>query len=171
MVGSVDVFSGSGSGDTPDDQSNGSSEDPGGGQGDSSGVIYIDPEIWEEEQPEVKCHPPCTMVLPPSSDKKPVALTLPLYATSLDVAWSGKGGWHSTVQKTTLTPPVVTVTTVNVWHIMIREDRTKLTSVTTIWSTFDITRSIKVPIFIMANRLPEVYREAGQTYQDTDARS
>ncbi|KNB10683.1 hypothetical protein FOXG_10827 [Fusarium oxysporum f. sp. lycopersici 4287] len=157
MVWSVDMFSGSGSGDTPDDQSDGGSEDPGGGQGDGSGVIYIDPEIWEVDQPEVKCHPPCTMVLPPSSLKKPVTLTLPPYETSLDVAWSGKDGWHSTVQKTTLTPLVVTVTTVDVWHITIREDRTKLT---TIWSTFDITPSIKVPTFIITNRLPETTKDS-----------
>ncbi|KAM0542646.1 hypothetical protein ACHAPJ_012678 [Fusarium lateritium] len=157
MVWSVDMFSGSGSGDTPDDQSDGGSEDPGGGQGDGSGVIYIDPKIWEEDQPEVKCHPPCTMVLPPSSLEKPVTLTLPPYETSLDVAWSGKDGWHSTVQRTTLTPPVVTVTTVDVWHITIREDRTKLT---TIWSTFDITPSIKVPTFIITNRLPETTKDS-----------
>ncbi|KAM5359510.1 hypothetical protein ACJA88_015111 [Fusarium oxysporum] len=140
-----------------DNQSDGGLEDPGGGQGDGSGVIYIDPEIWEEDQPEVKCHPPCTMVLPPSSLKKPVTLTLPPYETSLDVAWSGKDGWHSTLQKTTLTLPVVTVTTADVWHITIREDRTKLT---TIWSTFDITPSIKVPTFIITNRLPETTKDS-----------
>ncbi|KAK2685921.1 hypothetical protein QWA68_015991 [Fusarium oxysporum] len=140
-----------------DNQSDGGLEDPGGGQGDGLGVIYIDPEIWKEDQPEVKCHPPCTMVLPPSSLKKPVTLTLPPYETSLDVAWSGKDGWHSTLQKTTLTPPVVTVTTADVWHITIREDRTKLT---TIWSTFDITPSIKVPTFIITNRLPETTKDS-----------
>ncbi|QKD48531.2 uncharacterized protein FOBCDRAFT_236188 [Fusarium oxysporum Fo47] len=84
MVWSVDMFSGSGSGDTPDDQSDGGSEDPGGGQGDGSGVIYIDPEIWEEDQPEL----------------------------------------------------------------------------TTIWSTFDITPSIKVPTFIITNRLPETTKDS-----------
>ncbi|KAI6750545.1 hypothetical protein HG530_014826 [Fusarium avenaceum] len=157
MVWSVDMYSGSGSGDTPDEQSDGGSEDPGGGQGDGSGVIYIDPEIWEQDQPEVKCHPPCTLVLPPSSLKKPIALTLPPYETSLDVAWSGKDGWHSTIQKTTLTPPVVTVTTVDVWHITIREDRTELT---TIWSTFDITPSIKVSTFVITNRLPETTKDS-----------
>lgn len=151
MVWSVDMYSGSGSGDTPDSGSDGGSQDPGGGQGDGSGVIYIDPEIWDEEQPEVKCYPPCTMVLPPLSLKKPMALTLPPYETSLDVAWSGKDGWHSTVQKTTLTPPVITVTTVDVWHITIREDRTKLT---TIWSTFDVTPSIKISTFIITNTIP-----------------
>ncbi|KAJ4112424.1 hypothetical protein NW765_015495 [Fusarium oxysporum] len=97
------------------------------------------------------------MVLPPSSLKKPVTLTLPPYETSLDVAWSGKDGWHSTLQKTTLTLPVVTVTTADVWHITIREDRTKLT---TIWSTFDITPSIKVPTFIITNRLPETTKDS-----------
>ncbi|KAI3585645.1 hypothetical protein IWW34DRAFT_798852 [Fusarium oxysporum f. sp. albedinis] len=84
MVWSVDMFSGSGSGDTPDDQSDGGSEDPGGGQGDGSGVIYIDPEIWEEDQPEL----------------------------------------------------------------------------TTIWSTFDITPSIKVQTFIITNRLPETTKDS-----------
>ncbi|KAH7189973.1 hypothetical protein BKA60DRAFT_602077 [Fusarium oxysporum] len=89
MVWSVDMFSGSGSGDTPDNQSDGGLEDPGGGQGDGSGVIYIDPEIWEEDQPE--------------------------YCSEND---------------------------------------------TGAWSTFDITPSIKVPTFIITNRLPETTKDS-----------
>ncbi|KAH6994560.1 hypothetical protein EDB82DRAFT_556830 [Fusarium venenatum] len=151
-VWSVDEYSGSGSGDTPDDLIYGGSDDSGGGQGVRSGMIYIDPEIWEGEQPEVNCQPPCTMVLPPSSLETPVELTFPPYETSLDVAWNGTDGWHSTIQKTILTPPVVTVTAVDVWHITIREDLTNLTDV---WSTFTITPSVKVPPFIITNTVPE----------------
>ncbi|KAF5691269.1 hypothetical protein FDENT_3503 [Fusarium denticulatum] len=82
------MFSGSRSRDIPDDQSDGSLQVPGGGQGDSSGVVYIDPEIWKDDQPEVECHPPCTMVLPPSSHMKPVTRALPPYETSMNVAWT-----------------------------------------------------------------------------------
>ncbi|KAF7558106.1 hypothetical protein G7Z17_g84 [Cylindrodendrum hubeiense] len=157
MVWSVDMYSGSGSGDTPDDGGSGDSDDPGGNQGTGSGLIYIDPEIWDKDSPEVKCVPPCTMVLPPSSLKKPITLTIPPYETSLDVAWSGTDGWHSTIQKTTLTVPVVTITTVDVWHITVREKRTDYTN---IWSTFPITPSIRLPTFTITNKLPETTKDS-----------
>ncbi|KAJ4261803.1 hypothetical protein NW757_000075 [Fusarium falciforme] len=156
MVWSVDMYSGSGSGDTPDDGGSGESDDPGGNQGDGPGLIYIDPEIWDEEEPEVRCQPPCTMVLPPSSLKKPITLTLPPYETSLDVAWSGTDGWHSTIQKTALTIPIVTITTVDVWHVTVRDRRADST---TVWSTFDVTPSIRLPTFIITNRLPETTKD------------
>ncbi|KAK7430733.1 hypothetical protein QQZ08_002777 [Neonectria magnoliae] len=133
------MYSGSGSGDTPDDSSSGGSDDPGGNQ-----------ESGNEDAPEVIC-------VPPSSLKKPITLTLPPYETSLDVAWSGTNGWHSTIQKTTLTVSVVTITTVDIWLITVRDKRTDSTI---IWPTFPVTLSIKLPTFTSTNRLPETTKDA-----------
>lgn len=93
MVWSVDMYSGSGSGDVPDGSGDvpdgGGSEnpgDPGGGQGRGSEMVYIDPEVWEEDTPEVNCWPPCTLVMPPLLLDESITISLPPYETSLDVA-------------------------------------------------------------------------------------
>ncbi|KAM0228222.1 hypothetical protein ACHAPO_010870 [Fusarium lateritium] len=91
------------------------------------------------------------MVLPPAPLKTLVELTLPPKETSLDVTWIGSDGWHSTIQTTTLTPPIVTVSTVDVRHITIRENLTN----TDVWSTLTITPSVKIPPFIIMNTIPE----------------
>ncbi|KEY73171.1 hypothetical protein S7711_04137 [Stachybotrys chartarum IBT 7711] len=155
MIWSVDMYSGSGSGDIPDGGGSENPDDPGGGQGEGSGMVYIDPEIWEEDSPEVNCWPPCTLVMPPLSLETPITISLPPYETSLDVAWSGSDGWHSTIQTTTLTIPVMTITTVEVWHITVRETRTATESRSNVWATYFITPSIYPPTFVITNDLPE----------------
>ncbi|KFA82003.1 hypothetical protein S40288_07998 [Stachybotrys chartarum IBT 40288] len=155
IVWSVDMYSGSGSGDVPDGRGSENPGDPGGGQGEGSGMVYIDPEVWEEDTPEVNCWPPCTFVMPPLLLGEPITISLPPYETSLDVAWAGTDGWHSTIQTTTLTIPVMTITTIDVWHITVRETRTGTGTRTGARATYYITPSIRLPTFIITNNLPE----------------
>ena len=111
MIRSVDLFSGSGSGSTPNGNDTCSS-DPGGtggqmGSSDSGcdGIVYIDPSIWSDPNPEISCEPPCTFILPPISLPTPTTITFPPLVTSLDVAWSASTGWTHIVQNTTLSIP------------------------------------------------------------------
>ncbi|KAI9661784.1 MAG: hypothetical protein M1821_009023 [Bathelium mastoideum] len=99
MIWSIDLYSGLGSGSTPDGGGSSGSTDPGagggqgggdqggggqggGGQGDggqgsgqgagggsgNDNVVYIDPSIWTEPNPEINCDPPfrpTSSILPP----------------------------------------------------------------------------------------------------------
>lgn len=155
MIWSVDFYSGSGSGDVPDGGGSDNPGSPGGGQnGGGSGVIYIDPSIWDEPNPVVNCQAPCTLILPPLQLPKPTTIHFPPYVTSLDVAWSEPGvGWTSIVQTTTLTIPAVTTTEIEVWAYTVSAPETTITGTTgpAIWSTFWVTPSIRPPPFTVTN--------------------
>ena len=53
-------------------------DNPGG-----SGIVYINPSIWTESDPEVFCKPPCILVFPPLLLTATTTITLPPYTTSL----------------------------------------------------------------------------------------
>ncbi|KAI2627732.1 glycoside hydrolase superfamily [Hypoxylon sp. NC1633] len=64
MIWSIDLYFGSGSGNTPDENSSCSS-DPGSGGGQTGAfesgcgvLVYIDPFIWSECNPIINCEPP-----------------------------------------------------------------------------------------------------------------
>lgn len=123
MIWSVDLYSGSGSGDIPDGTGS-SSSDPGGGGGQGSSdpepkIVYIDPSIWEEPNPVINCEPPCTFILPPVQLPTPTTITFPPYVTSLEVGWSVSSGWTRTTRSTTLTIPPVTASSIPVWSYVI----------------------------------------------------
>jgi chitinase len=108
MIWSVDFYSGSGSGDTPDGGGSTHPGNPGqGNPGDGSGNVYIDPSIYKDPNPIVYCEPPCTLILPPLVLSTSTTIKFPPYTTSLDVAWSASTGWTSIVQTTVLTIPPV----------------------------------------------------------------
>lgn len=161
MIWSIDFYSGAGSGNTPDGGGSADPGNPGGGQdGGGSGVVYIGPEIWGERNPEVHCHPPCTLIMPPRSLASPTVITFPLLTTSLDVAWSIPGGtWTSIVQTTTLTIPPVTTTEIEVWAYTVYDTRTA----SSIWSTFGVTPSIRPPNFTITND-PNPLSESGVSH-------
>lgn len=153
MIWSIDLFSGSGSGDTPDGTVSCSS-DPGGTSGQSGsssggcgGIVYIDPSIWEETNPEISCEPPCTFVLPPLQLPTATTITFPPYVTSLDVAWSTSTGWTRTVQTTTLTIPPVTTTKIPFWEYTLSGSDTATKDTTTFYPT----RSILPPPFVITD--------------------
>jgi hypothetical protein len=54
-----------------------------GDNGGGSGIVYIDPSIWTEPDPEVSCEPPCILVFPPLELNTTTTITIPPYTTSL----------------------------------------------------------------------------------------
>lgn len=157
MIWSVDLYSGSGSGDTPDGSVE-CSTDPGGSSGQEGassggcgGLVYIDPSVWTEEEPEISCLPPCTFILPPLQLSTTTTITFPPYVTSLDVAWpvttGGSTGWTHIVQTTTLTIPPVTTTVISFWDYTLTGSNTASTASTTFYPT----RSILPPPFTITN--------------------
>ena len=156
MIWSIDLYSGAGSGNTPDGGGSSNQGDPGAGSGQggasgggSSGIVYIDPSIWSQANPVINCQPPCTFILPPLALPTPTTITFPPYVTSLDVAWSESTGWTSIVQTTTLTIPPVTTTTIEVWHYTVSNSN----SASTVNSSFYVTSSIRLPPFTITNDL------------------
>jgi hypothetical protein len=160
MIWSIDLYSGSGSGNTPDGTSSCSS-DPGGtaGQSGSSesgcgGIVYIDPSIWDEPNPEISCEPPCTFILPPLTLSTTTTIIFPPYVTSLDVAWSTSTGWTHIIQTTTLTIPPVTTTIIPMWEFpwsVPTTINTDTQSTSTILSTFYPTSSVLPPPFVITD--------------------
>ncbi|KAI1097516.1 glycosyl hydrolases family 18-domain-containing protein [Jackrogersella minutella] len=155
MIWSIDLYSGSGSGNTPDGNSTcGSDPGGGGGQGGASesgcgGLVYIDPSIWKESNPVINCEPPCTFILPPLQLSTTTTITFPPYVTSLDVAWSTSTGWTHIIQTTTLTIPPVTTTLISVWSYTVTGSVSESTSGASISSTFYPTSSILPPPFVI----------------------
>ena len=155
MIWSVDLYSGAGSGDTPDGLGSGSPGNPGsgGGQGGTTGggsgsaIVYIDPSIWKDPNPVINCQPPCTFVLPPLVLSSTTTIVFPPYTTSLDVAWSEPTGWTSTVQTTTLTIPPLTTTAINVWEYIV----TNSDNASTVISSFHVTPSVLPPPFTITD--------------------
>ncbi|RWA12354.1 hypothetical protein EKO27_g2735 [Xylaria grammica] len=144
MIWSVDMYSGSGSGDVPDGNGSTSPGDPGSGMGEGSSQIFIDPSIWNESTPEIRCQPPCTFILPPTRLPTETTISFPPYTTSLDVAWSESGTWTSIVQTTILTIPPVVTTEIEVWGYTISDTRTA-TSPQSGVSHSPVTRTITPP--------------------------
>jgi hypothetical protein len=157
MIWSIDLYSGPGSGNTPDGLGSSVTGDPaaGGGQdgssesSNSSAIVYIDPSIWQESEPVINCQPPCTFILPPLVLPTPTTITFPLYTTSLDVAWSESTGWTSIVQTTTLTIPPLTTTAIEVWEYTVTDASTN--TGTKVISSFYVTSSVRPPPFTITD--------------------
>lgn len=166
MIWSVDLYSGSGSGDTPDGggSANPGSPSSGGGQGggtegDGDAIVYIDPSIWSEENPEINCQPPCSFVLPPFQLPEPTTISIPPMTTSLEIAYprttvvSGSTStYYSRVTvTTTITVPAITTTEIEVWGYEV--DNTDSSS--TVSSSFFVTSSITPPVMTITDEPDE----------------
>jgi chitinase len=93
-----------------------------------SGNIYIGQEIYKEENPTITYIPPCNFILPPYTLASPTTITLPVYTTSLEVAWStvltvtvgatetATSTITRTIQTTTISIPLIMTDRVNIWH-------------------------------------------------------
>ncbi|KAL4911869.1 hypothetical protein BDW62DRAFT_207015 [Aspergillus aurantiobrunneus] len=96
--------------------SGGNGDGDGDGDDDGSGDVFIDPSIWEDENPTITCQPPCNFILPPTVMATPTVITLPPYTTDLEVAWTEDGTITRTVQTTTITLPPITTQTISFWN-------------------------------------------------------
>ena len=154
MVWSIDLYSGIGSGDTPDGSGSSDPGSPGSGSGqsgssdgDSSAVVYIDPIIWTQGGPVINCEPPCVFIFPPLVLPTETTITFPPYITSLDVAWSASTGWTSIVETTTLMIPPVTTTVISAWEYTVTDPN----SASTVTSFLYVTSSVLPPPFVITD--------------------
>lgn len=160
MIWSIDLYSGSGSGNTPDGGGSSNPGSPGSGSGqsgssggNSSDVVYIDPIIWTKSNPVITCEPPRVFILPPLVLPTETIIIFPPYVTSLEVAWSEPTGWTKTIETTTLTIPAVTTTAIPVWEYTVtsrtvtNSDSTSTAAASPIW----VTSSILPPPFIISD--------------------
>ncbi|EEQ88507.2 bacteriodes thetaiotaomicron symbiotic chitinase [Blastomyces dermatitidis ER-3] len=134
--------------------------DPQGGDGGSS-EVYISPEIFKKKDPRIACVPPCTFIMPPISLASPSTITLPLYTTSLEVAWPTtqlvtlpggsvltSTGLARTIQTTTLTIPPITTSEISLWNWKVTDPDASSSRYTPI-------SSILPPPFVITEKLPE----------------
>ncbi|CAD6447523.1 8ee79419-bd96-49f7-bc53-35763a80c0cc [Sclerotinia trifoliorum] len=131
QLGSIDLFSGAGSGNVLDGLGSGGG-DPGseGGQngGGDSGIgagsfVYIDPSIWTQSiQSSIASH-------------------------HAQVAWSESGKLTTTIRTTILTIPPVTTTEIEVWAYSV----TNSNNASTITSPFYVTSSVRPPPFTITD--------------------
>jgi hypothetical protein len=125
---------------------------------EGSGVVYIDPEIWDTDDDEtgtVQCYPPCTYVLPPFTLSEPTTISFTPYTTSVEVGWftstefeEGYSTVTTTVYEsithtTVISPPPVTLTTIPVRNVNISDNVTE--------TTFRVTYSVDVPPVVITN--------------------
>lgn len=167
MIWSVDLYSGSGSGNTPDGQGSDTPGSPAGGSGqggavgedDGDDIVLIDPSIWNDANPEINCEPPCSFVLPPLQLLEPTTILIPPITTSLEVAYPRTtvltvDGSESTTTffrrstiTTTIVVPAVTTTEIEVWGRTIGDRDTN----SEVSSSFFVTSSILPPVVIVTN--------------------
>jgi hypothetical protein len=92
----------------------GDGSDGGDDGGDDSGgdgeIVYVDDDVYET--PEMSCHAPCTIILPPSALPKTTTITINPYTTTLAVEGMGT----TTI---TVTPEPLTVGTMSFYNIPI----------------------------------------------------
>ncbi|KAF2720853.1 glycoside hydrolase family 18 protein [Polychaeton citri CBS 116435] len=81
-----------------------------------SSLVYIDPSIWEEPNPQVQCYFPCTLVLPPWPNATST-IDYPLVTIS-------ESGWSTTITR----PPI---TESEWWISLITVDGPELTTTET----------------------------------------
>ena len=76
----------------------------GGDSSGGSGVVYVDPSIWNETNPVVYCIPPCIIVLPPRALTSTTTITYPPITTTL-VEFGGSDDDNPATVSTTITLP------------------------------------------------------------------
>jgi hypothetical protein len=72
-----------------------------GSGSNGSGIVYVDPGIWNETDPTADCQPPCVIVLPPKALPTNTTISFPPYTTSLTETCNGT----QVVVKTVFTIP------------------------------------------------------------------
>lgn len=107
------------------------------GEGSSRGtdLLYMSPEMWEGDTPEVTCNPPCTMVLPPFPLGTTTTVTWPPHTMGILTRFDN--GQTSTKTSTVTLDPF-TMEGLPLWPLLIgSSDPTSM--------TVEVTQSVKPP--------------------------
>lgn len=85
MTQAIDLnYTGSAGGNGDGTDGNGTN---GGGSGGGSGVVSIDPSVYQDPNPSVTCQPPCTFVFPPWTLPYTTTISPPLVTSSIVDYW------------------------------------------------------------------------------------
>ncbi|KAI9370341.1 hypothetical protein BJX61DRAFT_515871 [Aspergillus egyptiacus] len=85
-----------------------------------SGELYVSPDIWDSDSPDLSCQAPCTFILPLLPLPTPTTVTWPPLTTSLLV--SVDGGVSTTT--TTISVPDFEVTAIPFWPVTVASNDT-----------------------------------------------
>lgn len=94
--------------------------------GEGSGVVYIDPEIYNMPSPTIACLPPCTFVLPPWTLNTTTTIFVPPTTIVVQDTWPSVSTdangvttsyYVTSTTTTTITPPPITTDIINVWNV------------------------------------------------------
>lgn len=114
-----------------------------GSCGGSGALVTLDPNIYNQDKPAIKCHPPCEYVFPPRTLAQPTTITFPPFRTSIErggfktTSWTlaGKATTTSVFQtitiSTLITVPPLTTSVIGHWRTYITSGKDE--SSTTIW--------------------------------------
>ncbi|KAI0410472.1 pectate lyase superfamily protein-domain-containing protein [Xylaria grammica] len=139
----------------------------GSGQGgdSNSGIVTIDPVIWNEptDSVTVQCHPPCTYVLPPLTLSTLTTFSFPPWSGPIEVGWTTEQtftylgtvttttGYVSVITTTTISIPAVTTSIIPVSNVNVTSNSTVIFPIPSIVpSPFTITD----PTSINGTKLP-----------------
>ncbi|KAJ5111485.1 hypothetical protein N7532_002020 [Penicillium argentinense] len=105
-----------GKGDLSESISNSTDLFPAGG----SGKVYLSPDIWDDDSPEVSCVAPCTLILPPLPMEGSQTVTWPALTTPVLVSKDGS----IVTSTTTISIPAFGVGSIPFWPVTIASNKT-----------------------------------------------
>ncbi|RHZ64660.1 hypothetical protein CDV55_102659 [Aspergillus turcosus] len=103
-------------GDLSESISNSTDLFPAGG----SGEVYVSPDIWSSDSPEISCQAPCTFILPPFPLPASTTISWPPLTTSVLVSTNG----GVSTMTTTISVPEFPVSAVPFWPVTIASNQT-----------------------------------------------
>jgi chitinase len=103
---------------------------------DDPDVVYLGPPIYSGTP--AQCTPPCLFVLPPSILPSATTIKIPAYITSIELE-------SGTVSTITVTPPPLTVTSMDFWNVNISKGETT--------GFFQPTYSLDLPPYVTTVRI------------------
>ncbi|KAH9900524.1 hypothetical protein F4778DRAFT_146907 [Xylariomycetidae sp. FL2044] len=77
--------------------------------GEGSGKVYIDPAIWTNDDPDVACAPPCTLILP--HETLPTATTISVHpiTETMEETWASATSDDTVIYDTKTITTVITI--------------------------------------------------------------
>ncbi|KAI7973519.1 hypothetical protein EIK77_004125 [Talaromyces pinophilus] len=121
-----------------------------GSDTDSSGIVYVPPSVWTDEDPTVNCIPPCSFILPPIVLGGPTILPMPPISVLVTISTvvtvtetygttvTTVGSYSTQTFPTVVSIPAYTGNTIDVWGIPIL-DPGSTTGTITAWPSIQPT--------------------------------
>ncbi|KAJ5538082.1 hypothetical protein N7494_007561 [Penicillium frequentans] len=89
-------------------------------QAEGDGKVYILPEIWDSDSPDVSCHPPCTFILPPLQLPQSSTITWPSVTQPVIVSTDGTTSTSTTI----ISVPEFVISELHFWPVTVPSNTT-----------------------------------------------